>query len=76
MQTMYTKTIRVNNDTLNKLVDGELVFKTGQWIQLEWCSKPSRWVGRLPSGTVWAVHYPTTIDQFVAMTNSYRKRNG
>ena len=72
---MYVKTIRVGNELLLRLMSGDVRLKAGQWIQLDWCDKPSRWVGLMPSGTVWAVHHPIAMSQFVAMSNTYKRSN-
>ena len=72
---MYVKTITVDNELLLRLMSGDVRLKAGQWIQLDWCDKPSRWVGRMPSGTVWAVHHPIAMSQFVGMTNTYNSNS-
>jgi hypothetical protein len=55
--TRYQPTVFVDNDTLDRLERGWLKLQPGQWIQLAWCDKPSRWAGITPSGTVVVQHY-------------------
>jgi len=53
-------------------------YKRGQWVQLAWSDKPSRYYGMSESGVVTAFHYPRAVSGF----NSYcsaeneRKVNG
>ena len=42
-------------------------YKRGQWIQLAWSDKPSRFYGMSASGVVTAFHYPRAVGNF----NSY-----
>jgi len=63
----YKPTIFIDNEEHNKLQEGTLKIQCGQWIQLAWCDKPSRWVGLTKSGTLWATHWPNKTDQFVAL---------
>ena len=60
----YQPTIFVDNDLYTKIQSGEVRIQCGQWIQLAWCDKPSRWVGLTSGRTMWAVHYPVRMDQF------------
>lgn len=60
----YQPTIFVDNDLYTKIQNGKVRIQCGQWIQLAWCDKPSRWVGLTSGRTMWAVHYPVRMDQF------------
>jgi len=43
------------------LLSGQLRLQTGQWVRLSGSmSKPSRWIGRKPHGTIWMEH-PTGL---------------
>ncbi len=66
----YHKTIPVNNELCTKLQNGEVELLCGQWIQLAWCDKPSRWVGLTKGGSIWAVHYPYNHAKFLALCKS------
>jgi hypothetical protein len=72
---MYVKTINVGSKTIDKLLSGEIQFKAGQWVKLDWCSEPSRWVGITPAGSVWAVHHPVTAEKLSGLTTTLRKRH-
>jgi hypothetical protein len=63
----YQATILIDNQIYTQLQNGTLRLQCGQWIQLAWCDKPSRWVGLTKSGTLWAVHYPVRLDKFKAL---------
>jgi hypothetical protein len=63
----YQSTVFIDNKKHNQLQDGTLKLQCGQWIQLAWCDKPSRWVGLTKGRTLWAVHYPVKKDQFVTL---------
>ena len=60
----YQPTILIDNEKHTQLQNGTLKLQCGQWIQLAWCDKPSRWVGLTKGRTLWAVHYPFKIEQF------------
>ena len=60
----FQPTVYVTHEILDQLREGTLTLKKGQWIHLAWTNKKSRWVGVRSSGTVWAVHFPTTLSQF------------
>ena len=73
---MYFKTILVDNDLIVKLHSGEVKLRPGQWIQLAWSDRKSRWIGRNPtSGTIWASHYPyeNTQAMFDARSDAMKK---
>ena len=40
-------------------------YKRGQWIQLAWCDKPSRFYGMNERGNVTAFHFPKAHSAFV-----------
>lgn len=42
-------------------------YQRGQWVQLAWCDKPSRYFGINERGNVTAFHYPNAAGRF----NSY-----
>jgi len=42
-------------------------YMRGQWVQLAWSDKPSRFYGMSESGVVTAFHYPRAVSGF----NSY-----
>jgi len=63
----YQPTILIDNDKCIQLQEGTLKLQCGQWIQLAWCAKPSRWVGLTKGGSIWAVHYPIENDRFKSM---------
>ena len=63
----YQTTILIDNQKYTQLQEGTLKLQCGQWIQLEWCDKPSRWVGLTKGRTLWAVHYPVKADHFKAL---------
>ncbi len=72
----YRKIVAVDEQVLSLLMSGHLKLQCGQWIQLDWCSKPSRWVGRRPSGSVWAVHYSgksVPLAKFQKMAKRYKE---
>ena len=72
----YQPTILIDNEKHTQLQNGTLEIQCGQWIQLAWCDKPSRWVGLTKGGTLWAVHYPVEIAQFKTLcTNIVRFQN-
>ncbi len=60
----YQSTVFIDNEKHTQLYNGTLKLQCGQWIQLAWCDKPSRWVGLTKGRTLWAVHYPVKTDQF------------
>ena len=60
----YQSTVLIDNEKHTQLYEGTLKLQCGQWIQLAWCDKPSRWVGLTKGRTLWAVHYPVKADQF------------
>ena len=68
----YQSTITIDNEKCTQLSEGTISLPMGQWVQLEWCDKPSRWVGRLPSGTLWAVHHPYKHEQFLTLCESFK----
>ena len=70
MTTKYQPTIYIDNEKYIKILAGELKLQCGQWIQLAWCDKPSRWVGLTKAKSVWAVHYPINMSQFKSMCKS------
>jgi len=55
-QTSFKPTIKLTVEDVDKLHSGEMTMQRGQWFQLPWSDTPSRWVGRTPSGSIWAVH--------------------
>ena len=67
VQMKYQSTIFVDNELCAKLQSGEVTLQCGQWIQLAWCDKPSRWVGLTRGKSLWAVHYPVRMNQFSAL---------
>jgi len=74
----FLPTVDVDNKTLGLLISGHLRLQVGQWIQLDWCDNPSRWVGRLSSGTLWAVHHngrSVPLATFKHLANQYKLRD-
>lgn len=51
----FKPTILINENTIEKIINGEIKLQTGQWIQLAWLNKKSRFVGITFSGDFWAV---------------------
>jgi hypothetical protein len=41
-------------------------YKRGQWIQLAWCDKPSRFYGMSERGNVTAFHFPKAHSGFIS----------
>lgn len=41
-------------------------YQRGQWVQLAWCDKPSRYWGMNARGNVIAFHYPRAFAGFCA----------
>ena len=39
-------------------------YQRGQWVQLAWCDRPSRFFGMNDRGNVTAFHYPRANKQF------------
>ena len=55
----YVPTIYIDDDLCLKLHTGEVKLRPGQWVQLAWSDRKSRFVGRNPdSETLWLSHYP------------------
>ena len=50
---MFCTTIEIDNALLQKLEDGTVKLRAGQWVQLEGTIGKSRWVGLSPAGVVW-----------------------
>lgn len=69
----FQPTILIDNDLYTKIESGEVKLQCGQWIQLEWCDKPSRWVGLTKAKTLWAVHYPVTMKQFSTLCQNINR---
>ena len=53
---MYKTTIKITEDMIEKIEAGEIKIKCGQWVQYEWMSEKSRFVGVTRNGSIWAVH--------------------
>lgn len=54
---MFVKTILVDNEILHRIQTGDIVLTPGQWIQIAWLDKKSRFVGVTPKAqTFWGVH--------------------
>ena len=77
---MYVPTILIDGHLLGRIQRGEVRIRCGQWVQLAWCDRPSRWVGtRTGDGapyTVWAVHYQGgwEREQFKALAKARQSR--
>ena len=69
----FQPTILVDNDLYVKIENGEVKLQCGQWIQLEWCDKPSRWVGLTKARTLWAVHHPVRMNQFKTLCDNIER---
>ena len=54
---MFFPAIEVDNELCTKLHNGDVHFRAGQWIKLDWCSRPARYIGRTPSGVLVVQHY-------------------
>jgi len=54
---MFWTTLRIDDETYNKLASGEIVFRPGQWVQLDWCERKARYIGVTPHGTFVVQHY-------------------
>tara|TARA_Y100000593_G_scaffold89203_1_gene172986 strand:+ start:114 stop:344 length:231 start_codon:yes stop_codon:yes gene_type:complete len=72
----YQKTIYVDMETLEKLETGEIKIQCGQWIQLAWLNKPSRWAGLTNSGSIWALHSPCKKSKFTTMCVRIKRFQG
>ena len=72
----YQPTVYVDNEVVDALADGSLKLQCGQWIELAWSGgRRARWVGRTPTGGLWAEHwngrhYP---ERFWAKCRNYRE---
>tara|TARA_Y100000592_G_C5470389_1_gene319101 strand:+ start:1322 stop:1534 length:213 start_codon:yes stop_codon:yes gene_type:complete len=53
---VYKATIKITAEMIEKIEKGEIKIKSGQWVQYEWLTNKSRFVGVTRSGSVWAVH--------------------
>lgn len=53
---MYQPTIKLTESDIADLHAGTKTIQCGQWVQIPWCDAPSRYVGRSPAGSIWAVH--------------------
>lgn len=58
--------VHIDVPELGRLHTGDLVLRRGQWVQLAWLDKPSRWVGITPHGTMHISHEPGTFPGMVA----------
>jgi hypothetical protein len=55
---MFVPTVFVDNETLHRIQTGDVVLTPGQWIQIAWLDKKSRFVGVTPKAqTFWGVHW-------------------
>lgn len=54
---MFVPTIKVDNKLCTKLHNGDVYLRSGQWIKLDWCDRPARYIGRTPSGVLVVQHY-------------------
>ena len=52
----YQKTILLTPEVMAEIREGRKL-QCGQWVRTSINSPPSRWVGILQNGTVWAAHY-------------------
>ena len=48
-------------------------YQRGQWVQLAWCDKPSRYFGMNERGNVTAFHYPGAAQRFASYCAAGRK---
>jgi len=70
MKIKLTGTFRHNRFVKTPLIKDVLhlqCYLRGQWVQLAWSDKPSRYYGMSESGVVTAFHYPRAVSGF----NSY-----
>ena len=71
---MFFPTIDIDNKIATKLHDGTIRLRAGQWIKLEWCDRPARWVGRTPAGILIVQHYEGgySREKFEALLSYWR----
>ncbi len=69
----FQPTVLIDNAKCIQLQEGTLKLQCGQWIQLAWCDKPSRWIGLTKGGSIWAAHYPVKTDRFISMCQNINR---
>jgi len=71
---MFFPTIKVDNKLCTKLHNGDVYLRSGQWIKLDWCDRPARYIGRTPSGVLVVQHYEGGYpqDKFRALVRYWR----
>jgi len=52
----FQKTITLNDQMIEDLMNGRMTMQRGQWVQLPWLSKPSRFVSAKP-GHINLIHH-------------------
>ena len=68
----FKSTIQIGNAELEAIERGELKLQPGQWVQLDWLSKPSRFVGqRTKHCLTWMTHHPRN-NEFSANRSAFK----
>ena len=68
---MYTTTIKITKDMIEKIEAGNLTIKCGQWVQYPWMKKKSRFVGVTKAKSIWSVH--SKYEKFITQAQSIKK---
>jgi len=67
---MYTKTILIDFDMLQKIEAGKIKIKSGQWIQYKWLPTKSRFVGVTKTRSIWALH--TKYNRYTEQARNFK----
>lgn len=69
---MFLPTLDLTADDLEALHAGTLTLQTGQWVKYGHMTTKSRFVGRTPGGSVWAVH-EGSYEDFQGVVANYKR---
>lgn len=75
MTKCFQPTITIDNDMHDRLYNGDVTLRPGQWVKLAWNTRNARYVGITPHKTFVIQHYDSegySQKKFVALLDYWR----